>query len=86
MLGLFVFYVIPFLGDIWFSMTDGTHLNRFILLRMGASGLKNIIFQARTEKHLDLLCCFNAAVLGIGFAYRFVAGWHHSRKEIRLHH
>jgi multiple sugar transport system permease protein len=31
LLGLMVFYVVPFLGGIYFSMTDGTISNRFVL-------------------------------------------------------
>ena len=32
LLGLMVFYVVPFLGGIYFSMTDGTIMNRFVFL------------------------------------------------------
>jgi len=45
MLGLFAFYVIPFIGGIWYSMTDGSRLNRFVWFDNYAKVLGNGMFQ-----------------------------------------
>ena len=57
-LGLMIFYILPFLGGIWYSLTDGSYRNRFVGLenyiniwqnQMFVLGLKNTLL-------LSLIC------------------------------
>ena len=56
--GLMLFYVVPFFGGIYFSVTDGTYENNFVGLQNYAQVLQNPMFQLglRNTWELSLLC------------------------------
>ena len=56
--GLMLFYVVPFFGGIYFSVTDGTYENNFVGLKNYAQVLQNPMFQLglRNTWELSLLC------------------------------
>lgn len=58
LLGLMVFYVVPFLGGIYFSMTDGTIQNRFVWFQNYQRVWDNEVFQLglRNSMELSLIC------------------------------
>lgn len=45
LIGLFVFYIVPFVGGIYYSVTDGSYRNAFVGLENYKSVLKNPMFQ-----------------------------------------
>jgi multiple sugar transport system permease protein len=45
LIGLFVFYIIPFFGGIWYSVTDGSYKNAFVWLDNYKSVLANPMFK-----------------------------------------
>lgn len=68
LLGLMVFYVVPFLGGIWFSMTDGTIDNRFVGFENYTRVWQNPVFQLGLKNSLEL-SLINAPVI---FLFSFV--------------
>ena len=56
--GLMLFYVVPFFGGIYFSVTDGTYDNNFVGLQNYVQVLQNPMFQLglRNTWELSLLC------------------------------
>ncbi|MGN1021177.1 MAG: carbohydrate ABC transporter permease [Aristaeellaceae bacterium] len=56
--GLMLFYVVPFFGGIYFSVTDGTYENNYVGLQNYAQVLGNPMFQLglRNTWELSLLC------------------------------
>ena len=56
--GLMLFYVVPFFGGIYFSVTDGTYENNFVGLQNYVQVLQNPMFQLglRNTWELSLLC------------------------------
>ena len=56
--GLMLFYVVPFFGGLYFSVTDGTYENNFVGLKNYAQVLQNPMFQLglRNTWELSLLC------------------------------
>ena len=56
--GLLLFYGIPFLGGIWYSVTDGSFENKFVGLQNYTSVLQNQMFQLglRNTMELSLIC------------------------------
>ena len=56
--GLMLFYVVPFFGGIYFSVTDGTYENNFVGLQNYAQVMQNPMFQLglRNTWELSLLC------------------------------
>ena len=57
-LGLMVFYVVPFFGGIWYSMTDGTISNGFVGIENYRRIWKNEVFLLglKNTMELSLLC------------------------------
>ena len=58
LLGLMMFYVVPFFGGLWISMTDGTFENRFVGLANYVRVAGNTMFQLGLKNTwlLSLLC------------------------------
>ena len=56
--GLLLFYVIPFVGGIWYSVTDGSFENKFVGLQNYAAVWQNPMFQLglRNTMELSLIC------------------------------
>ena len=56
--GLMLFYVVPFFGGLYFSVTDGTYENNFVGLQNYVQVLQNPMFQLglRNTWELSLLC------------------------------
>lgn len=54
LLGLMVFYVVPFLGGIYFSMTDGTIQNRFVWFENYSRVWSNEVFRLGLKNSLEL--------------------------------
>lgn len=68
LLGLMLFYVVPFLGGIYFSMTDGTIANRIVWFQNYERVWANEVFQLGLKNSLELsLIC--APLI---FAFSFV--------------
>lgn len=54
LLGLMVFYVIPFLGGIWYSLTDGSYRNEFVGLTNYVNIWQNSMFLLGLKNSLEL--------------------------------
>ena len=54
LLGLMVFYVVPFLGGIYFSMTDGAINNRFVWFENYSRVWSNEVFRLGLKNSLEL--------------------------------
>jgi len=56
--GLLLFYGIPFVGGVWYSVTDGSFENKFVGLQNYLSVLQNPMFQLglRNTMELSLIC------------------------------
>ena len=69
-LGLMVFYVVPFFGGIWYSMTDGTINNAFVGIENYRRILKNEVFLLglKNTMELSLLCAPLIFVLSFALA------------------
>ena len=66
--GLLIFYIVPFLGGIYFSMTDGTFQNRFVLFQNYQKVWQNEIFRLGLTNSL-LLSLYSAPAI---FVFSFV--------------
>ena len=58
LIGLMMFYVLPFIGGLYYSFTDGTYKNAFVGLDNYISVLNNSIFQTGLTNTfvLSLIC------------------------------
>ena len=72
LIGLFVFYIIPFVGGIYYSVTDGSYRNAFVGLAnyksviqnpMFQLGLKNTMFFSAVCTPIVWVCAFFIAML-----------------------
>ncbi len=54
LLGLMIFYVIPFFGGIWYSLTDGSYRNEFVGLQNYINIWKNPMFLLGLKNTLEL--------------------------------
>jgi len=54
LLGLMIFYVVPFVGGIYFSMTDGTIENRFVWFENYQRVWENEVFRLGLKNSLEL--------------------------------
>lgn len=56
--GILVFYVIPFFGGIWYSLTDGSYLNEFVGFQNYLNVWRNQMFQLglKNTMELSLIC------------------------------
>lgn len=54
LLGLMLFYVVPFLGGIWYSLTDGSYRNEFVGLQNYINIWKNPMFLLGLKNSLEL--------------------------------
>lgn len=54
LLGLMIFYVIPFFGGIWYSLTDGSYRNEFVGLQNYINIWKNPMFRLGLKNTLEL--------------------------------
>jgi len=52
--GLLVFYVLPFIGGIWYSLTDGSFENAFVGLRNYTDVWQNQMFRLGLKNSLEL--------------------------------
>ena len=66
--GLLIFYIVPFIGGIYFSMTDGTFQNRFVLFQNYQKVWQNEIFRLGLTNSL-LLSLYSAPAI---FVFSFV--------------
>jgi ABC-type sugar transport systems, permease components len=75
--GLLIFYVIPFAGGIWYSVTDGSFENRFVAFDNYVSVWNNPMFRLglRNTMELSLIC---APVLFL-LSFVLAAGLHRLR-------
>ncbi len=75
--GLLVFYIIPFVGGIWYSVTDGSFENKFVGLDNYISVGSNQMFQLglRNTMELSIIC---APLLFI-LSFVLAAGLHRIR-------
>ena len=71
-IGLFVFYIVPFVGGIYYSVTDGSYRNAFVGLAnyksvmqnpMFQLGLKNTMFFSAVCTPIVWVCAFFIAML-----------------------
>ena len=72
LIGLFVFYIVPFVGGIYYSVTDGSYRNAFVGLAnyksviqnpMFQLGLKNTMFFSAVCTPIVWVCAFFIAML-----------------------
>ena len=58
LLGILMFYVIPFIGGIWYSLTDGSYENAFVGFQNYLNVWQNQMFQLglRNTMELSLIC------------------------------
>ncbi len=77
MLGLLLFYFIPFVGGIWYSVTDGSFENRFVGADNYVSVWQNQMFQLglKNTMELSLIC----APLLFFLSFVLAAGLHRIR-------
>lgn len=70
LLGLLFFYVLPFIGGIWYSLTDGTYENSFVGLSNYFSIWKNQMFclGLKNTLELSLICAPTVWVLSFVIA------------------
>lgn len=54
LLGLMLFYVVPFVGGIWYSLTDGSYRNEFVGLNNYINIWKNPMFLLGMKNTLEL--------------------------------
>ena len=75
--GLLIFYIIPFVGGIWYSVTDGTVQNAFVGIDNYVSVWNNVMFQLglRNTMELSLIC----APLLFVLSFVLAAGLHRIR-------
>ena len=75
--GLLIFYIIPFVGGIWYSVTDGTVQNSFVGINNYVSVWNNVMFQLglRNTMELSLVC----APLLFVLSFVLAAGLHRIR-------
>ena len=75
--GLLIFYGIPFVGGIWYSLTDGSFENRFVGLQNYESVWQNQMFQLglKNTMELSLIC----APLLFLLSFVLAAGLHRIR-------
>lgn len=68
--GLMLFYVVPFIGGIWYSLTDGTYRNAFVGLQNYINIWKNGIFLLglKNTMILSLICAPTVWVLSFVIA------------------
>lgn len=68
--GLMLFYVVPFLGGIWYSLTDGTYRNAFVGLQNYIGIWKNGMFLLglKNTMLLSLICAPTVWVLSFVIA------------------
>ncbi len=68
--GLLLFYVVPFIGGIWYSLTDGTYRNEFVGLRNYVNIWKNEMFLLglKNTMLLSLICAPTVWVLSFVIA------------------
>ena len=77
MAGLLLFYGIPFIGGIWYSVTDGSFKNEFVGLNNYVSVWQNPMFQLGLKNALELsLIC---APLLFLLSFLLAAGLHRMR-------
>lgn len=69
-LGLMLFYIVPFFGGIYYSLTDGTYRNAFVGLRNYADIWRNQMFVLglRNTMELSLICAPLVWVLSFAIA------------------
>ena len=69
-LGLMLFYIVPFFGGIYYSLTDGTYRNAFVGLRNYADIWRNPMFVMglRNSMELSLICAPLVWVLSFAIA------------------
>ena len=70
LVGLMVFYVLPFFGGIWYSLTDGSYANAFVGLKNYRAVWKNTMFLLglRNSLVLSLICAPLVWVLSLVIA------------------
>ena len=58
LLGILMFYVIPFIGGIWYSLTDGSYQNAFVGFQNYLNVWQNQMFQLgrKNTMELSLIC------------------------------
>lgn len=68
--GLMLFYVVPFIGGIWYSLTDGTYRNAFVGLQNYINIWKNGMFLLglKNTMILSLICAPTVWVLSFVIA------------------
>ena len=75
--GLLLFYVIPFVGGVWYSLTDGSFENKFVGLQNYAAVWQNPMFQLGLKNTMELsLICAPALFL---LSFLLAAGLHRIR-------
>ncbi len=75
--GLLLFYGIPFLGGIWYSVTDGSFENRFVGLQNYLNVWQNPMFQLGLRNTMEIsLICAPALFL---LSFLLAAGLHRIR-------
>ena len=69
-LGLMLFYIVPFLGGIWYSLTDGSYRNAFVGLQNYVNIWKNPMFLLglKNTMLLSLVCAPLVWVLSFAIA------------------
>ena len=70
LLGLMVFYIVPFFGGVYYSLTDGTYRNAFVGLENYVNIWKNKMFMMglKNTMGLSLICAPLVWVLSFGIA------------------
>ncbi|MBR4442073.1 MAG: sugar ABC transporter permease, partial [Clostridia bacterium] len=56
--GILLFYIVPFIGGIWYSVTDGSYKNAFVGFQNYLNVWRNPMFQLglRNTMLLSLIC------------------------------
>ena len=75
--GLLLFYVIPFVGGIWYSVTDGSFENKFVGMKNYTAVWQNQMFQLGLKNTMEMsLICAPALFL---LSFILAAGLHRIR-------
>ena len=67
LLGITVFYIVPFLGGIWYSFTDGSYKNAFVWFDNYKAVWQNEMFQLGLKNTMELSLICTPLVWGLSF-------------------
>ena len=73
--GILMFYVIPFFGGIWYSLTDGSYENAFVGLQNYVNVWQNPMFQLGLKNTMELSLICAPTLFLLSFLLAVVLNW-----------